>query len=320
MALAISNKRVARALVALAVLFAGGSEAAAEPPLPNEPNFWERMGALRHLEIRDALVHAQELYRQASVPVQTESDLRLREALLNDARGMLHYALRLEPEDMRALATLALVEEAFGHTERARELYQRVFDRQDESLLPDQACARYGMLEARLDHVERALEILVRCVRQEESLGVFQPRAVISLSLLYASYGRMEEAIQVLERRIEMHPGAPLVDMTLVALYDKDGQINRAVALFKELTRTRQYRLFNLLDQMMGDVPMVPPEERHYLSALILELHGALPEAREEWHHYIRSGSRAVFTQRAREHVRAIDTLLDQPRRSRSLP
>lgn len=286
------------------------TEALAEQKL----RFWQRVLITRDREVQDALSHANELYENAQRAIQDADDEALRRRMLREARGMLAFALRLQPDNRHALERMAMVEEADGRTARALTHYQTVFQRTDLEPMSSQACVNYGLLLARSQKRARAIDVLRRCINLknplEMNLRSSRTTALLNLCNLYAAEGRLEDAIELLVReRVERQTG--ILAFALVVLLDKDQQLNRA---FEQLNHQRQMdqRFTQSLARELGMHSLVPTVDYHYYTALLLEARGSLPEAREEWYHYIRSANNARFAGRARQHLEAIDALLAQ--------
>lgn len=289
-------------------LIDGIGEALAEQKL----RFWQRVLVTRDREVEDALSHANELYQGTRRAVQDADDEALRERMLGDARGMLVYALHLQPDNQTALETMAMVQEASGRTTAALVYYKAAFRRTDRTPMSTEACVMYGVLLARTGQRARAMDVLRRCVNLNNPLelvaNVSRTTGLLALSNLYAAEGRLEDAIELLVReRAERETG--ILAFALAVLCDKDSQLNRAFELLN-YQRQMDERFTLTLARELGTHKFVPTDDHHYFTALLLEARGSLPEAREEWHHYIRSADNARFVARARQHIEAIDALL----------
>lgn len=304
--------------IAVAVALAVSLGAPADTDAKPEQNFWERVLITKDREIADALSHAKDLYQSAQRAVQSEDEETLRRRMLREARGMLAFALRLRPEHREVLERMAMVEEASGRVAQAIGYYEQVYARTNKDPMSGDACVRFGLLLARADQHRRAIEVLQRCMNMHAAGGpltrALRSSGLINLSNLYAAEGQLEEAIELLEReRVGRQTG--ILAFALVVLCDKDQQINRAFELL-QYQRHMDERFVLTLIRELGAMPMVPAEDRHYFTALLLEARGSLPEAREEWHHYIRSRHGARYAERARQHLEAIDALLTKTDRS----
>lgn len=297
----------------LALVVAGLALLAPESAAEEQAPFWQRMSISNDREIQDALSQAKELYQSAQKPIQDDEDDELRIRMLREARGMLRFALGLKPDHREVLERLAMVEQAAGRLQPALTLYERVFGATDKDPMSSEACTRYGRLLARAGQRSRAIAVMRRCIRLDSVLGYYGRHiqwtaAVLNLGNLYAAEGRIEEAIALLVRERAARTTG-ILSFALVVLCDKDHQLNRAYELLHQHKQADERFVHNLARDL-DTMEMVPAEDRHYFMALLLEARGSLPEAREEWHHYVRSGDQAHFAERARQHIEAIDALL----------
>ena len=285
----------------------------AEPP----PGFWQRMAASQENELRDVLKHARQLLDSAERPILDAEDDQLRQRMLREAHGMLRFGLRQAPDNRELLELMAFVEEAAGRRESALARYRDLLERADHYRTSTHACTRYGLYLARLSQLGPARAVLGRCIgfadeRQYGNGSEHRDLALLNLGNLHAAEGDLTRGIELLERE-KAADNSGLLPFALVVLYDKDERLSDAYELLERLARTYDNRYPEQVARALGTAEFIPAPDRHYYTALLLEVRGSLPEAREEWHHYLRSGPQARYRERAQQHLEAVDELLANP-------
>jgi tetratricopeptide (TPR) repeat protein len=282
--------------------------------------FWDRVIAQHDREVAEILAQAGQLHERAGRPVITARDEAVRQRLLDDARGMLRYAARRAPDHRGVLEMLAYVEEASGRVEQALELYHRVTEGQPDEISAE-SCLRHGQLLARTGAHAQAMKKLRACLELPGRMSAFgsqfsRTAALVHLANLQAQGGRVNEATSLLAHHASVQPADPFARFALAVIYDKDEQISRAYEILDQLKAQHQGVLALTLSRSFDQFDFLPAADQHYYLALLYETTGHLAEAREEWHNYVQSGDEAPHARRARQHIKAIDSLLARSRRS----
>ncbi len=290
------TRRVLRLGIAAALL---GVLAVPAQAGPRERNFWEWVQDPNGAEIRVVLARVQENLNAAA---QLGDDDPAAAAMLEDARGMLRFGLRLEPDHPRLLHAMGQVCDRLGRLDEvvsALEHYLRV--EPSERALPE-ARLLLGRAHARRGDLRPAIAQLVQAAAPGDSA------AVLALAEAYLEVGRLGDAIDVLEhqtrRRAYYWGGDELIHLALAAAYDRDEQLARAREVVERLVTQR--RIIDLLRGYPGrSLGFWSTANRHYVQAYAYELAGHVHEARAEWLHCARLDGR--HRARALAHVRAID-------------
>lgn len=279
---------------------------------PAHRNFWDRAIDPHGREVTVAIAKATENFRAAGDTLgrpgrggllDDGGDDSSIEALLDDARGMLRFALSLEPEEPRALLLLGQVCDELGRPDEAIAALEHYLAAEQPSRVVDEARFRLGRAYARRGDDRAAIAQLrhgaIRMV----------PGHMEALAELYQDEGRMDEAIDLLSAQSRMRtptylPFAAPATIALAAAYDRDEQVTRARELLDGL-QPGGPGLLDLLRMPAWGNGFLRAGNRHYVDAMIYEAAGYTAEARIQWLHAARANPR--FRARALAHVRAID-------------
>lgn len=297
----------------------GGLRAQPDPSSADHSRLWQDATRWYDREVELILKHARALHESASRAVRSVRDEEVRERLLADARGMLRHAHRLVPDHPEVIELLAYVEEDSGRTDAALALYRRYWEVPNKNI-SGRLCVRHGLLLARLNRSQPALRRLRACLDMETTVRAqrtysHRVYAAVHLGNLHLDRGRVQAALDVLIPGADERPPEPVVIFALAVAFDKDEQLARAYKTLERLDLDNKDIVLSLVGYL-DDMDFVPAADRHYFRALLYEAAGYLAEARQEWHNYVRSGKRARFARRARQHIKAIDALLARDRRS----
>ncbi len=341
----LHTERVLRGLAAAAVLLTLGSApdsawAQAEqdktprPAKAHRPdNFWEWVANPHGEEIEMVLRKVTEI-RSTISQFSGSSDVdyyyRIRKKGLEDALGMLSYALRLEPENPDLQLSCGFVAQDLGKPQLARHMLSEYLRNEIPEKIDPAAHSRLGRLEADAGNWSDAVIQLRRALASDKPLaapGEFA-QTVLCLASVYMHTGRMNEAIDLLENATgvngrQFYLGTwdqQFLLFSLAVAYDRDEQVTRAHDVLDRLLQAtaqggRIVFLGLLSNQGYGTarfMEFTPPFDQHYFTALLYEAAGHLLEARAEWRAYARLGENAPYGERARAHVRAIDELLSK--------
>jgi tetratricopeptide (TPR) repeat protein len=322
--------------VALAVTLAAAAPAAADrvadvedaavTAAPAERDFWDWLLAPNAADISMILAKVSELRgRVASFQtydgngLYSASNAQGRHLALADAAGMLRYGLRLAPKNLELRRELALVLADAGDPGAEAALRDYIAAETPDRLLGDVRVelalilARQGDYDAATSHLRMALGSGFADLR-------LRGTGIILLAELYMQTHRMAEAIDLLSSATQpaqagygyLSAADLQIRFALAVAYDRDEQLSQAHAVLDQLSVAgADQLLYVLVDASQNSVPFVPLGEAPYFAALRDEALGHLSEARLEWLRYA-SDTAAPFRRRARDHVRAIDALLDQ--------
>ncbi|MCG8418501.1 MAG: hypothetical protein MJE77_11215 [Proteobacteria bacterium] len=290
---------------------------------PSEQSLWQRLATPHAQEIQVILTHGRTLYERALGPTYHPDDEDLRRRLLADAHGMLRHARKLAPHNLEVIELLAYVDDASGNVGDALTGYRTYVAGKKADRIPLGLCLKFGALLARAEQSAEAIDRLRQCadvplpLRDEDSRQK-QSQALLLLSMLYIHSDQIDEGIDVLLRRSESMSDST-VYFALAVAYDKDEQVTRAYEILdRKLGAMAEDLIFSTVAERLLEQTFAPAVERHYYFALLYESRGLFPEARHEWHTYVRSGERARFRKRAQKHIRAIDDLVQRQRRRRA--
>jgi tetratricopeptide (TPR) repeat protein len=295
-----------RRILSLALIAATAGPAAAGPH-HRERNFWEWVIDPDGAEIRVVLRKAEQNIRSAHDRGDRFGDEQsVQDALYQDARGMLRYGLRLQPDNPRLLLLLGTTCDELGRIDETVAALERYMGAEQTDRIQADARFRLGRAYARRGQLEAAAGML------RHGAGRGDADATLALAEVYQQMGRMQDAIDVLEhhlgRRTAMLVGGEdLVQLMLAIAYDRDEQLARAREVIDKLVAQRQRLLDVLALQRYGPrLELYSTADRHYAQAYVYELSGFLSDARAEWMHYAATGG--PYRARALAHVRAIDS------------
>ena len=295
--------------------------ASPDPRLP-KATLWQRIVDPHGPEIAAVLYHARALHQRArEIDAGTHTGYHpIRRRLLEDARGMLRYALRLSPDHLDVIALLADVEDTAGQPAAAIRGYREYMERTEDRHLSRARCLRFGVLLARTGQDRQAARALQRCIDLPylphiELKEHHRSRAIAARAMVLAHDDRLDDAFALLHRNLEVERDQ-LVAFTLAVLYDQDEQITRAYEILEQDFNAMHDELtFQAVAQRLQVQPFLPAAERHYYLALLYESRGLLADARNEWLAYVHSSALVRYHRRARKHIRDVDRLLEQRHR-----
>ena len=292
------------AAIACTVAIAATTASADSLDSRGERPFWSWVIAPNAVEVGVVLEKVEE-NRQAINRATSEVDyLEIRRRALDDALGMLRYALRLEPEDRTLLrvygevaADRGLLAEAAGALERYLDGDDRPEDNPTRGLL--------GQIYAQQGRFGEAIPLL------RAGIASHSRSAIHSLASVYMERGRIAEAIDLLEHAPQSHE----LMLALAVAYDRDEQIGLAAETLEKLTS-----MLGGTGAQLGTLPdgigviYAPAIDQRYFAALLYEAAGHLPESRAEWMAYARAHPAPRYRRRALEHVAAIDQMIGAKR------
>lgn len=242
-----------------------------------------------------------------------------RRRLLDDAEGMLKYALRLAPGRADVLRELAVVQD-----ENEKPAAEETLERYLASEIPERISAeprvRLGRWYARQRRFSDATVQLRLALGSPTSEPGLRSQALHLLASVLMQSDRLAEAIDLLRSAASTNP-TPQTMFALAVAYDRDEQITRALETLESMRAMNTPPFSDVLLQQENRRPVVfvPPWERHYYAALQYELLGYLSEARSEWQAYIRCDE-APYRERARQHLALVDRLAIERARAARRP
>ena len=324
----------------VALALCGHAAAHADPPAspltPGETSFWEWLAAPHAADIAMVLAKAGQSLTDAVENAAyrlwdyngalNRSGLENRRRLLDEAEGMLQYAVRLDPNNADVYRQLGYIADEKGDTETARRALEMYMARERSDRVTPEARFRLGRAYARQAKWDEAIMHLLLALGSETLDYAGHPATIRTLACVYMNLGRVGEAIDLLRHSVDIRAGHPYLisappqlQFTLAVAYDRDEQISRAYDVLNGLTTGHQTQsLLTVLQDSNNQQPeFAPAIDRYYFSALQLEAMGYLLEARREWSSYERAPG-ARFRDRARDHIAKIDALLR--RRYKSQP
>lgn len=151
-------------------------------------------------------------------------------ARLADARRAFQRVLDLDPVNARAENNLGLILETEGKPAAAIEAYREAIRWQERgSGLSEQPYVNLGNLLAEQGRIEEAVEPLERAV----ALAPNNAYCHMTLGVYYRKLGRMQSARRELERATALEPNNPVDHYQLGRLYRDINQLDRAKAEFE---------------------------------------------------------------------------------------
>jgi tetratricopeptide (TPR) repeat protein len=287
-------------------------------------DFWGWLVDPHKAEVDEILQVARDNWQQAqsdAADFETGSrrpmSAERRKRLLDDAAGMLKYALRLAPGRADVLRELALALDE-GDDPAARETLERYLAAEIPERVSAEPRLRLGRWYARQRRFGDAVVQLRLALGSPATELALRSQALHLLATVLMHSGRLAEAIDLLESAVATTPTPPIM-FALAVAYDRDEQITRALETLERMRamNTPPFSDVLLQQESRRAVVFVPPWERHYYAALQYELIGYLPEARSEWQAYVRCDG-APYRERARQHLALVDKLaIEQARAAR---
>jgi len=208
--------------------------------IPDSP--WEQKMAWAKRRAREGrLEEAEELYRELVEENPTSVRALNNLGILLDEMGdpeeavaQLRAAQRIEPKNQEILGNLGAALGALGRYAEAEEELRTAF-RMDPTNL--EIRANLGILLFRRGLYEQAVvELAVVCAgKPDDGLSLFYRGEALN------RLGRVDEAIEALERVTELVPGNPRAYYTLGVLFDKKNVPDRASAMYRK-ARELTYR------------------------------------------------------------------------------
>ena len=148
---------------------------------------------------------------------------------LAEARTSFNKVLNLEPHDVRAENNLGLILETEGKPTEAIEAYRRSIKWQGQSLRPsEQPYVNLGNLLMEQGQTKEALEPLQKAVEVAPNNGYCR----LKLGVYYRKIGQLERAQQELEKATELDPNNAAAHYQLGRLYKETGAVDRAQTEF----------------------------------------------------------------------------------------
>lgn len=290
---------------------------------PGEISFWEWLIEPNAAELQIVLNKARENVAQATgsyalwdytgtLKIENQNN---RDRLLDDALGMLRYALKLQPDNVEVKREIGYAADERGDMELARQMLEQYLADEIAERVQPLARVRLGRLYARQEKWEEAIAQL-RLALGDPQVVNDQPQAVVTLASVYMEQGRLAEAIDLLKyyvdaNRNNYYSTQIMIPFALAVAYDRDEQITLAHDTLDKLVAGGQTQnLVNaLVESTYTRLQFTPAIDRHYFAGLQYESMGYLSEAREEFAAYARAGEGARYRERARTHIRSIDQL-----------
>ncbi len=302
-----------------------GDKAPERELTPDDTSFWEWLDAPYAREIEVVLAKAREnldaaraynAWEYGGGMNKTAAENRAR--LLNDAEGMLRYGLRLVPDHLQLLFELGRITDENGKLEASRQAFETYLANEDPEQIQGEARWRLGRLYAREGRWDDAITQLRLALGNERGDYLQQTHALFTLAEVYMHERRMDDAIDLLSHavnnpRLSMWTGNLTLQFALAVAYDRDEQVTLANEALERIIAGNQPQnlLQVLIDPGSGRLVFTPAYDRHYFAALQYEAMGNLIEARAEWRAYAAFRELAPFRERALEHVRDIDRLIE---------
>lgn len=150
-------------------------------------------------------------------------------ARLSEARRAFLQLLQLEPHDMRAENNLGLILETEGRSEAAADAYRQAIAWQKENLKPsEQPYVNLGSLLMEQGQTKEALEPLQKAVE----LAPGSAYCHLKLGVEYHKAGQLENAQRELEKATQLEPESATAHYQLGRLYKDIHSTDRAQAEF----------------------------------------------------------------------------------------
>lgn len=287
-----------RLCTALVLVAATAGHAAADSPLESRKGdrpFWSWVIAPHQIEIATILEKVQANRDLVNSSSYDPSYLDTHRRALDDALGMLRYALRLDPKDPLLLRTYAEVAADRGLLAEAAGAYERYFERTPEN--DPHSLGQLGIIYAQQGRYAEAIEPLRAGVIDRS------PAAIHTLALVYMERGRVSEAIDLLNHA--PHRDSAELLLALAIAYDRDEQVGEAAEILGKLGAALQGSRFG----RSVTVPYTPAIDQRYFAAMLFESANRLDDARAEWMAYATARPAPRYRDRALAHIAAIDRL-----------
>ncbi len=280
---------------------------------PKKATFWERVQSPHLDEIRHLVAEAVFLRQNVATQYWDQYLLPARRQVLRDALARYEQALALDAHrsDLRLDAAHTALEA--GEYEHAVTHYLAYREgSNDNSLL-----VTYNLAEAyaRLRHFDEAIDELEPIA--DDPANYERARFLTLLGQAYMAKGRLDDAIDALERALAAYPqqqygSADQLALALLAVaYDRDEQLGRAHEMLDQL-RAIDPQFYVFMQQQPVTAVQAPsqrtyliyspPAERHYFLGLFYEAQGRYADAMASWRAYLDSAEPA-FARRAQQHL-----------------
>ena len=234
-----------------------------------------------------------------------------RATLVDNAFGMMRYAVRRSPTNDKALLYLAYFSLASGRSaialQAANQYRERIHngdDRAQIEMIAGQANLRLG---------DFADAIIAWRTASSSSNSIVHWNATLLLADALANHGQLLDALDVLR---QAHEGAMLnsneattFGFALAVNYDRAEHHTDAFNALSKLQSAMGGDFGPQLQRMLCRYQLASTSSAAYYKALLYEITGYLSEARTEWLDYAADPD-APFAGRARQHADAIDRIL----------
>lgn len=231
-----------------------------------------------------------------------------RSRFYRDARNMLVYARKLNPQHVEVLALLGRVSDELGDTKAAVEALEACVRVTGLDKVPIDVAGRLGAIQIRLGDHAAAIKWLRLA---QAPLSVTSAPAIVNLANVLALEGDSAKAIDTLVNAIPPAMLGTLGDITLATfalavLYDRDEQRAAAFAVLDQMQSSLQQQYASNVQTELVKFRFPAAEDLHYYRGLLYESLGQYVEARAEWALYAAAGD-TPWRARALDHVAAID-------------
>jgi tetratricopeptide (TPR) repeat protein len=298
------GRRVAAAVVALAFGALASQRAAA-----TTAGFWERVAGSPRVEADRLLTEAEGLLA---------GDPRRPEARTSGARAeaLVRRALALVPDDFRALAALAEVEERAGRAAAALVALARACPRAPSAAVAGACWFRLGIEQSRRGRFAEA----VAAYEQRLSVGAVDVTVFVNLGESLMALGRLDdaearyrEALRLespVAGRLEDRHGLLLANYGLAVVLDRAGEavaaremMARALALDPRASQLEAAR------EPGGDVFFVPEGDVFYYLGLAFEVAERIDDAEAAFQEFGERLPKSPWLGRARAHIAALELM-----------
>ncbi len=284
------------------------------PPIdPDRGNFWRDLTEPHKAEIDDILAKATGAMQrgEATFIVEYDPTGEGRQKLFRELYGMLRYARRLAPDHLEVLKLYAEAADTIGKTREAMDALHAAIDLVGPEKAGPAVTGHLGAIYLRLGQLDDAIRYLRIAQGPIVPGAPDSARVLVELSTALALRGQTTDAIDVLADALPTAPAYysgeyQLVTFALAVAYDRDDQRSAAVEQLEHLRANLQDQWGLMVTAALAAFRFSPPEDQQYYRALLLEATDNYADARAEWALY--AASHGAYSQRALEHVRAIDT------------